>query len=652
MSGEKDSNDGKEVEQVEEIQNETADMDQEEGVVELSLEEVISQDIAVEVEIDGDLELKEVIGEGYYGPVYRVGDEDGNVDFAIKALPNEISSDPDLLDRVKNSFDEASFLNHQNIACVSHLHEVVDDSPVAQELGVCNGSQLIVMEYIDGLTVHDWIQQFPEKKADFDSAVEICTQMAQALDYAHEKGMVHLYLKPENVMITVDGEVKILDFGIASEVHKIMNQFKTGENKDKIPTHFAPEQWMGRAGEPATDQYALATIFYQLISGDIPFASALSGGVEVFKNCIINDVPEPIPELSMPQWCALKKGLAKDPEDRYPSCSDMMRSIVSQSVEGAGSEKSESEEAFDPSLLIAVVVIIVALVVVMSLGGGSEDDVVVEEPATKEVVIDEVKVLTPQKTEAVNVAKNKADIASKANAMVDSDNDGITDNLETQFGLDPKDPTDALKDADGDGFNNITEILGKIDGKKSNPNDALSHPILAYHLTIIKIAQPLIPLIVKKVEAFGAKKNWSALIKYEHPKGIRTESKGIGEIVKLKDRSYKVANIKPNFVMEFDKSVNSKIKVDKSSVVLKETDRNRQIKAVVKTKNYDKNAVAVIIDKNSGRKFNVSQLTKITLGNNKIGTEVYSVVKVDTKKNEVVLISEKDKSTFILKAKK
>ena len=157
--------------------------------VEMTLEDIIDQDIPVEVEIEGDLVLKEQIGDGYYGPVFRVSDEGNNVDFAIKSMPNEISSNPVLLQNVQDKFDEATYLNHKNIACISDIHEVVGDSPVSQQLGVSNGAQLIVMEFIDGQTVDEWVKQFPDNKADFASATEICSQVAQGLDYAHGQGI-------------------------------------------------------------------------------------------------------------------------------------------------------------------------------------------------------------------------------------------------------------------------------------------------------------------------------------------------------------------------------------------------------------------------------------------------------------------------------
>jgi len=113
--------------------NDTAEeFTDESQVEELSLEEIAEQDIPLEMEIEGDLVVKRKIGDGYYGPVYRVGDIGGNVDFAVKALPDQISGEKELLEKVQESFTKATFLNHPNIACVSYLHEIVEDSPMAK----------------------------------------------------------------------------------------------------------------------------------------------------------------------------------------------------------------------------------------------------------------------------------------------------------------------------------------------------------------------------------------------------------------------------------------------------------------------------------------------------------------------------------------
>ena len=94
------------------------------------------------------------------------------------------------------------------------------------------------------------------------------------------------------------------------------------------PTHMAPEQWAGKRQGPNTDQYALATMFYELISGKVPFESALHVGLDAMNRCIRYDDVEPIDELTKKQWNALCIALNKSPEDRYPDCMKLMESLA------------------------------------------------------------------------------------------------------------------------------------------------------------------------------------------------------------------------------------------------------------------------------------------------------------------------------------
>ena len=622
--------------------------------VEVDLDKVLQENIPVEVEIEGNLVLKELIGEGYYGPVYRVGDEAGNIDFAVKALPVEISQDPDLLEKVRQSFTEATFLNHPNIACVSYMHEVVDDSPVAQELGMRNGSQLIVMECVEGETAHEWSQKFPNKKVDLESVVAVCSQVAAALDYAHEQGMTHRYIKPANVMITYDAEVKILDFGIASEVHAAMNQFSVEAHKHKTPTHFAPEQWSGKRLGPASDQYALATMFYELISGEVPFASALGVGTEVMKNCIINDEPEVIDGLNTQQWNALKKGLAKKPEDRYASCTELIDSISRADEQDTGVKNNNNQ------ILIGAASLLVLIIAVLL--GSSSDEVTEVQMANEQVKHTEASQTKPMlKTEAgVNQQESAKTVTTVNNNGAvsdvqdkDKDKDGIPDSIEIKYGLNPNDPADAAADKDGDGFSNIVEYSAIFDGKKlgksTDINDGKSHPSLTHLLSIVKIAKAPINLIVQKVEAYGDdKKMWSVLIKFDHPKGSRSEYVTIGQTIKLKDFDYTVENIEPKTIKVFNKSVNREEKIDKSVITFKRSKDNIKIKVTTKEKVFESDVTAIIANRMSGKVFKISEKDTISVGNTKTGENKFIVTHIDEKRGIVALFDRKNKTLFTI----
>ena len=278
--------------------------------------------------------IKEQLGEGGYGAVYRATDEETRIDIAIKMLPREISGNAGQLQEVRNNFTLVSHLHHPNIANISHLHKIVDCSENAEKLGAVTGSYMLVMEYVKGDTIADWQRQFSQKKVPFDMAINICSQVAEALDFAHAEKIIHRDIKPSNVMLNTQGRVKVLDFGIAAHIRSAMSRVSIDHGRlSGTPTHMAPEQWAGKRQGPATDQYALATMFYELITGEVPFASALGVSPDAMRACVINDQPEIAKELSPPRWRALKHGLKKSPEGRYHNCRELLTALTARSNE-------------------------------------------------------------------------------------------------------------------------------------------------------------------------------------------------------------------------------------------------------------------------------------------------------------------------------
>ena len=184
----------------------------------------------------------------------------------------------------------------------------------------------MVMEYAPGVTLSQWRKQFPEKKVPFDKALAIVKQVAAALDYAHGEKIVHRDVKPSNVMIETkpDGSVvaRVLDFGLAAEIRSSMGRVSR-EIRDTSGTrpYMAPEQWRGAKQGPATDQYALAAMFCELVTGEVPFASVFDTGDPVLmKNTVVTDAPEFPKELPKAIRLALAKALSKKPEERFASC--------------------------------------------------------------------------------------------------------------------------------------------------------------------------------------------------------------------------------------------------------------------------------------------------------------------------------------------
>ncbi|OPZ29669.1 MAG: Serine/threonine-protein kinase PknF [Lentisphaerae bacterium ADurb.BinA184] len=269
------------------------------------------------------------LGAGGFGAVYRARDEVADIEVALKLLPSFVSQNPDELASVRENFKLVAKLRHPHIANVLHLHEVeYVDSVAESALGVSPGDHLIVMDYVPGTTVLAWRRQFAKGRAPVDEALAVAMQVAEGLDYAHSRRIVHRDIKPGNVMITPDGEVRILDFGLAAQIRASMSQITHTAEVSGTPAYMSPEQWAGRPQGPASDQYGLAVLFYEMVAGAVPFASTFeSNNPEIMFQTVRSEMPQPVPGLTRAQNRALLRALSKDPRDRFASCADFVSAL-------------------------------------------------------------------------------------------------------------------------------------------------------------------------------------------------------------------------------------------------------------------------------------------------------------------------------------
>ncbi len=235
--------------------------------------EVVVRELASEPEEDLSgrallhYRVKEKIGAGGMGIVYRAGDTRLNREVAIKALPAIFSADPERLARFEREARLLATLSHPNVAAIYGLEE-------------CEGKRYIVMELAAGQTLAERIAKGP---LPIEEALEICRQIAEGLEAAHEKGIVHRDLKPANVKITPEGKVKILDFGLA----KAFEQETPAVDASKSPTltdrmtrsgvilgtaaYMAPEQAQGKTVDKRADIWTFGCILYECLTGRHPF---------------------------------------------------------------------------------------------------------------------------------------------------------------------------------------------------------------------------------------------------------------------------------------------------------------------------------------------------------------------------------------------
>ena len=295
-------------------------------------------------------ELIRELGGGGFGCVYLARDTVAGIDVAVKGLPPLVRLNKEELENVRKNFALVSRLHHPNIAAALHLQKVekafYDDKADAEKLRVFGGDTLVVMQYAPGVTLSQWRKQFPEGKVPLDKALEITLQIASALDYAHEEKILHRDIKPANVMIetAADGKLtaRVLDFGLAAEIRSSMGRVsqQVCDTSGTRP-YMAPEQWLGKAQGRATDQYALAVLFCELMTGKVPFASVFeTGDPVVMMNVVGREEPELTSDLPKSICAAILKALAKKREDRFDSCLAFVDALVGRGVLTAPSGKA------------------------------------------------------------------------------------------------------------------------------------------------------------------------------------------------------------------------------------------------------------------------------------------------------------------------
>ena len=296
-------------------------------------------------------ELIRELGGGGFGCVYLAKDTVAGIEVAVKGLPPLVRLNKEELENVRKNFALVSRLHHPNIAAALTLHPVTNafynDKTDAEKLRVFKGDTLVVMQYARGVTLSQWRKQFPDGKVPLDKALEITRQIASALDYAHKERIIHRDIKPANVMIETlpDRSItaRVLDFGLAAEIRSSMGRLSLNVTDKSGTRHYmAPEQWSGKKQSKETDQYSLAALFYELILGEVPFASVFdTGDTVLMKNVVENDSPEIPSDLPKPVRLALAKALAKKREDRFASCLEFVEVLSGGMARSKTASRSE-----------------------------------------------------------------------------------------------------------------------------------------------------------------------------------------------------------------------------------------------------------------------------------------------------------------------
>jgi serine/threonine-protein kinase len=272
-------------------------------------------------------ELGELIGYGGMAEVHRGRDTRLNRDVAIKVLRADLARDPSFLNRFRREAHSAAGLNHPSIVSVYDTGE--DFAPDG------TGVPFIVMEYVEGRTLRDILKT--EGRLPARRAMEIIADVCAALDFSHRNGIIHRDIKPGNVMITPQGAVKVMDFGIARAVADSSATVTQTANVIGTAQYLSPEQARGEAVDPRSDVYSTGCLLYELVTGVPPFQGDSPVAV-AYQHVRENPVTPSArnPELPRAVDSIVMKALAKNPLNRYQSAGDMradlQRALANQPV--------------------------------------------------------------------------------------------------------------------------------------------------------------------------------------------------------------------------------------------------------------------------------------------------------------------------------
>jgi serine/threonine protein kinase/tetratricopeptide (TPR) repeat protein len=263
------------------------------------------------------------------GDVYKA--EDTNLDriVALKFLPVEMTRDKDMKTRFIHEAKAASALDHNNICAIHEIDETEE------------GQLFISMGYYEGNTIEEKVRQNP---LEIDEALEISIQIAQGLDKAHKKKIIHRDIKSANIIVTTDGVTKILDFGIA----KLAGQTQVTKDGTSLGTasYMSPEQTLGKEVDHRTDIWSLGVVLYEMLTGLQPFQGDYEQAV-VYS--IMNEEPKPLTGLRTGVPLQLEqivnKALAKEPNERYQHLDELIVDLKHVKKEP---EKEKTETQVSP----------------------------------------------------------------------------------------------------------------------------------------------------------------------------------------------------------------------------------------------------------------------------------------------------------------
>ncbi len=333
--------------------------------------------------LDRKYRIVELIGSGGMAQVYKAINMANRKTVAVKMLKDEYKDDAEFLRRFSREANAILTLSHENIVR-------------AYGAGTHDGLPYLVMEYVEGRTLKDLISK--NGALPVRTAIGITCQILDALHAAHSHGIIHRDVKPQNVIVTDKGRVKLADFGIAREVKASTVTF-SGQKVLGSVHYISPEQAKGTIATEQSDLYSVGVCLYEMLTGSVPFDSDSTVTIALMH---LQEKPTPpidlVPEIPPALNDIVLKSLEKDPENRYQTAREMRSDLVRSLSDPSGSFVSEPEEKKSrsgrkkPSLYVLIAlcvflpIMIIGIVVLIYAAGKPKDIPRQSEPSETAVV--------------------------------------------------------------------------------------------------------------------------------------------------------------------------------------------------------------------------------------------------------------------------
>ncbi len=260
--------------------------------------------------IDERYEIKEKVGQGGFGAVYRVFDRNMEIDKALKIIPEAIVSDKEAMFDLQSEAKTMITLNHANIVRVYDFHKT-------------GSIKFIDMEYVDGKTLTEIKLEHPNKQIPETKVKELALKIAEGMAYAHENNVLHKDIKPQNIKVTSKGDIKIMDFGIAETVRTSMSRIQNTSSSGTL-VYMSPEQIKGKDVGKESDIYSFGAVLYELLSGHPPF---YKGDI---NHQILNEKPELLDNISEKMNAFLMTCLQKEYRNRFKNFTLCLQSLANE----------------------------------------------------------------------------------------------------------------------------------------------------------------------------------------------------------------------------------------------------------------------------------------------------------------------------------